>query len=143
LLVTESMTYVSLGERLRQRRLSRKLRQRDVARLVGVSQPTVSAWENGAVPDYAHLAGIANFLDLSQSQVGKLAHDGPGPSRDVAFGAEQAGQLDRVEQWQRQLMDELTAVRRDLFLLRAQMERISSAGSSSRRIRRPPSPRTR
>jgi transcriptional regulator with XRE-family HTH domain len=108
--------------------MSRRMRQREVAKLVGVSQPTVSAWEKGAVPDYGHLAGIAKFLDLPQSEVSQLAY----AARAVGATArrdEQAAQLDRLEQGQRELKEQLADLRRDLMTTRVLLERATLAVS--------------
>jgi transcriptional regulator with XRE-family HTH domain len=105
--------------------------------MVGVSQPTISAWEKGAVPDYAHLAKIAKFLDLSQSEVSQLAYADPVVAAS-AFTTQQAEQLDRIEERQRQLVVSLADVRQDLLALRTLLQGAAPTLLASRRSRRQP-----
>jgi transcriptional regulator with XRE-family HTH domain len=104
--------------------------------MVGVSQPTISAWEKGAVPDYAHLAKIAKFLDLSQNEVSQLAYAEPAVAAP-AFSSEQAAQLDRIEQRQRQFAESLADVSRDLLAIRTLLQGAGPTLMAPRRSRRP------
>jgi DNA-binding XRE family transcriptional regulator len=54
----------TLGEHLLARRLTLKLYQRDVAKMLGVSPWTVIHWETGATtPGKRHWKAVSQFLD--------------------------------------------------------------------------------
>lgn len=59
---------LKLAARIRALRLSLGLPQAAFARTVGVDQSNVSRWENGAVPDDAHLACLAELADVHPAE---------------------------------------------------------------------------
>lgn len=79
-----------LGERLRRRRKDLGLKQGDVAKQIGVSQETVSKWENGQVPDRHLFQSIAGFLGVTEYDV---AHYVFSPDEDAGL-AERISQLE-------------------------------------------------
>jgi transcriptional regulator with XRE-family HTH domain len=53
----------TIGEMIRKRRLDRRLRQADAAKVIGCDETTVVNWENGhRAPRVNHLAGVVKFL---------------------------------------------------------------------------------
>lgn len=52
------------GKALRHLRLSRGLRQADVAALVGVTKSAASSWERGELPESPHILRLARAFDL-------------------------------------------------------------------------------
>jgi DNA-binding transcriptional regulator YiaG len=53
----------NIGEHIRKRRMDLKLRQRDVAGIIGVTECTVFGWEKGVrEPSPRHIPKIINFL---------------------------------------------------------------------------------
>lgn len=57
---------ITLGERLKQERVSHKMTQEFVAETIGVSRQAVSKWENGASdPSTSNLFAIANLYGIS------------------------------------------------------------------------------
>ena len=57
---------ITLGERLKQERVSHKMTQEFVAETIGVSRQAVSKWENGASdPSTSNLFAIANLYGTS------------------------------------------------------------------------------
>jgi transcriptional regulator with XRE-family HTH domain len=63
---------VHLGQRLRTKRRELGLRTEDVADQLGVKQATVSRWENGRCPDRSQWAGVAAFLEVDETELGRL-----------------------------------------------------------------------
>lgn len=64
---------IRFGERLRAGRKAKKLTQDAVAKDLGVSQPTVSAWESGeAYPTNKNVLGLARLYD--EDPAGLLLH---------------------------------------------------------------------
>jgi transcriptional regulator with XRE-family HTH domain len=59
-----------VGEHLKKKRLDLGLRQKDVAREVGVSQKTYEYWEGGRTvePDIRHYPAIIRFLGYDPAQ---------------------------------------------------------------------------
>lgn len=53
-----------IGEAMRRRRRQLKLRQKEVAEEIGVTQQTVARWEGGQRPDEEYVDKIAEFLEL-------------------------------------------------------------------------------
>ena len=57
---------ITLGETLKQQRISRKMTQEFVAETIGVSRQAVSKWENGVSdPSTSNLFAIANLYGVS------------------------------------------------------------------------------
>jgi transcriptional regulator with XRE-family HTH domain len=57
---------LGFGERLKQIRLERGLRQEDIGQVVRVGKSTVSQWESGIhVPSLGTVAKIADYLDVT------------------------------------------------------------------------------
>ena len=51
-------------------RLDQKLKQSDVAKVVGVTQQCISEWENGKTePTLSYLWKIADFFDISVDEL--------------------------------------------------------------------------
>lgn len=69
----------TIGDRIRKKRMDRGLRQKDVARGIGVSVCTITNWELGRTTPMAHYAPeIARFLGLVDDPGGEspcLARD--------------------------------------------------------------------
>jgi DNA-binding XRE family transcriptional regulator len=56
---------VSVGDAIRTRRLDLKLRQKDVAEMIGCDEMSVVNWEkNHTQPRINHMAGVVKFLGL-------------------------------------------------------------------------------
>ncbi len=54
---------ITIGQKLRNRRLELNLLQKDVARIIGVSEDTVTLWENElATPQVKHYPKVIEFL---------------------------------------------------------------------------------
>lgn len=65
----------TLGDALYTERERRDLSQRDVTEELGVSQPTLSAWENDQYePDGMYLPRITAWLGLKEAWVGDLLY---------------------------------------------------------------------
>jgi len=57
---------IVLGERIKQSRINKKLKQYELANKLCVSQSTVAGWESGArKPDTDMLSQLANILDVT------------------------------------------------------------------------------
>ncbi|HYG40485.1 MAG TPA: helix-turn-helix domain-containing protein [Cytophagales bacterium] len=55
---------ITIGEHIRKKRFERGLLQKDVAELIGVSEDSVTYWENNrATPQMHHMPKIIKFLD--------------------------------------------------------------------------------
>ena len=55
-----------IGERIKELRKSKKMSQSELGKFIGVSQTTVTAWENGrAEPSSAYVAKLATFFNVS------------------------------------------------------------------------------
>src|SRR6185437_8577432 len=55
---------VTVGDHIRRRRLERHLLQKDVAKAIGVTVPTITNWEkNHTQPTFQHIPAIIKFLD--------------------------------------------------------------------------------
>lgn len=53
----------SVGEKIRNRRLELQLFQKDVAKIIGVTEDTITNWENNrSEPDISYFPAIINFL---------------------------------------------------------------------------------
>lgn len=120
------------GELLRSRREARRLEQVELARLLGVTQQTVSKWETGVtVPRPSRVAALARALELDAGLLHAAAADDDG---DVGSPigrrpAAPAGiHLERLSQ--DELVRLLDAAWRELTRRRAQGE---TAGHRSRR----------
>ena len=55
-----------IGERIKELRKSKKMSQSELGKFIGVSQTTVTAWENGrAEPSSSYVAKLATFFNIS------------------------------------------------------------------------------
>lgn len=55
-----------IGERIKELRKSKKMSQSELGKFIGVSQTTVTAWENGrADPSSSYVAKLATFFNVS------------------------------------------------------------------------------
>lgn len=55
-----------IGERIKELRKSKKMSQSELGKFIGVSQTTVTAWENGrAEPSSSYVAKLATFFNVS------------------------------------------------------------------------------
>ncbi len=60
------MIEVKFGERLKELRLDKGLKQKDIARDLHVSTPTVTRWEGGVQePDFLTLITLAKYFNVS------------------------------------------------------------------------------
>lgn len=65
-----------LGVLIRERREIERLSQAKLADLLGVSQPTVSAWERGeCIPTLRAILGLASVLGIRMHELAALLHD--------------------------------------------------------------------
>jgi transcriptional regulator with XRE-family HTH domain len=111
------------SELLRSRRETQGLEQAELARLLGVTQQTVSKWETGVtVPRPTRVAALARTLDLDPGLLHAAAADGEAPaSADSTGRGLPAGiRLDRLGQ--DELVTLLDAVWRELSRRRRQRE---------------------
>ena len=54
------------GKRFKELRLEKAIEQKQMAKLLGVSQQTISRWENDVVePDFNSLIMIADYFDVT------------------------------------------------------------------------------
>ena len=61
-----SMLSIKFGERLKELRLDRNLKQKDIAKEMHVSTPTVTRWERGVQePDFLTLALLASYFKVT------------------------------------------------------------------------------
>ena len=59
------MVEIKFGERLKELRLDKHLKQVDIAKIMSVRDATVSRWEKGQdEPDYKTLATLAKFFNV-------------------------------------------------------------------------------
>ena len=59
-----------MGDLIRKQRLKKRLRQTQLAEICGVSQGTVSAWENNLyLPCAKHLIMLADVLTISSEEL--------------------------------------------------------------------------
>ncbi|MCC6096996.1 helix-turn-helix transcriptional regulator [Limosilactobacillus sp.] len=55
-----------IGERIKELRKSKKMSQSELGKFIGVSQTTVTAWENGrAEPSSSYVTKLATFFNVS------------------------------------------------------------------------------
>lgn len=55
-----------IGNRIKELRKSKKMSQSELGKFIGVSQTTVTAWENGrAEPSSSYVAKLATFFNVS------------------------------------------------------------------------------
>ena len=60
------MIEIKFGERVRELRLERNLKQKDVAKAMHVSTPTVTRWEGGVQePDFLTLAILSRYFNVT------------------------------------------------------------------------------
>ena len=52
----------TLGDHLRKKRLDLKLFQKDVSRIIGVTESTIWNWEHGTEPEKRYMGRIKGFL---------------------------------------------------------------------------------
>lgn len=78
----------TLGSVIRAARKTKRLSQGDLGDQLGVSQPSVSAWEAGrSLPTIQLLVALARVLDLDASRLLTLAAAEAGnPTEEVACG---------------------------------------------------------
>jgi transcriptional regulator with XRE-family HTH domain len=68
---------ITLGEKLRNRRLDLNLLQKDVAKIIGVSEDTITYWENGRATPQVHLyPKVTRFLGYFPLEVDTLTLGG-------------------------------------------------------------------
>ncbi len=66
LIHSRPMNLEELGGRIKRRRMERKLRQQDLANVLGISAQAVSKWERGkSAPDISQLSALARLLEVS------------------------------------------------------------------------------
>jgi transcriptional regulator with XRE-family HTH domain len=82
---------VLISDSIRIRREELGLAQSDVARVLGVTQQTVSRWERGLdVPPAVRVAPLAQLLEMAASDLLRLAGYLPDEERSSAHGAFEA-----------------------------------------------------
>lgn len=60
------MKQINFASNLRAERIGRKITQSELAKVLGVDQRTISAWENAVCqPSYEQLAKICELFDVS------------------------------------------------------------------------------
>lgn len=66
-----------IGNRIKELRKSKKMSQSELGKFIGVSQTTVTAWENGrAEPSSSYVAKLATFFNVSTDYLlGRKAPD--------------------------------------------------------------------
>lgn len=66
-----------IGSRIKELRKSKKMSQSELGKFIGVSQTTVTAWENGrAEPSSSYVAKLATFFNVSTDYLlGRKAPD--------------------------------------------------------------------
>lgn len=120
------------GELLRSRREAQGLEQAELARMLGVTQQTVSKWETGVtVPRPARVSTLARVLELDAGLLHSAAadEDDDGPSSDGRRDDVPAGiRLDRLSR--DELVKLLDAAWRELTQRRRQT---GAANQASRR----------
>lgn len=56
----------TIGDRIKEARLRKRMRQWQLAEAVGVSQPSVRKWESGGAPDRTRIPAIARVLEVDK-----------------------------------------------------------------------------
>ena len=57
---------ILFSERLRELRIEKQISQSELAKILGVSQRSISSWETGyREPDYEMLEQLADFFDVT------------------------------------------------------------------------------
>ena len=69
-----------LGHLIYTARKAKRITQQKLAAICGVTQQTVSAWDNGTVPHLKHVNAIQDALEIDISAELKKQFDGPPPS---------------------------------------------------------------
>lgn len=60
------MIEIKFGERIKELRLDRNLKQKDIAKAMHVSTPKVTRWEGGVQePDFMTLVALARYFNVS------------------------------------------------------------------------------
>lgn len=78
-----------IGERIKELRKSKKMSQSELGKFIGVSQTTVTAWENGrAEPSSSYVTKLATFFNVSTDYL--LGRD---PKEDALKTADKNVQL--------------------------------------------------
>ena len=55
------------SERLKELRQEKELTAEELAKIIGVSEPTISRWENRLrIPNFLHIIALADFFGVSQ-----------------------------------------------------------------------------
>lgn len=73
-----------LAQRITDRRIALRWRQRDLAAATGVAQTQVAQWETlGITPTLEHLVGVADALDVSTDWLLGRTSDPTAPVRDT------------------------------------------------------------
>lgn len=66
----------TIGNKIRDLRISRNLTQAELGKVVGVSMQAVSKWERGGLPDISVLIDLADFFRISLDEMlGRKTHD--------------------------------------------------------------------
>ncbi|WP_270638150.1 helix-turn-helix domain-containing protein [Limosilactobacillus mucosae] len=76
-----------IGNRIKELRKSKKMSQSELGKFIGVSQTTVTAWENGrAEPSSSYVAKLATFFNVSTDYLlGRKTPDNNGIDLDRAI----------------------------------------------------------
>lgn len=63
---------MTLGKKIKLARVAKDLTQRQVADMLGVSQPSYLEWEHGdSVPNWARMKALAKILEISLDELAK------------------------------------------------------------------------
>lgn len=82
------MNQAAIGQYMMQKRKQRDLTQAQLAQKLGVSNKTISKWENGkCMPDYSSIEGLYRELEISISELIE------GKDRDPDAGGDQNAQI--------------------------------------------------
>ena len=66
----------TIGNKIRDLRMSRNMTQAELGKVVGVSMQAVSKWERGGLPDIGVLIVLANYFHISLDEMlGRKSHD--------------------------------------------------------------------
>ena len=70
------MNQNTIGNKIRDLRISRNLTQSELGKIVGVSMQAVSKWERGGLPDIGILIVLADYFQISLDEMlGRKTHD--------------------------------------------------------------------
>jgi transcriptional regulator with XRE-family HTH domain len=65
----------ALAELILQKKAADGLTLNDIAQAIGVSQPTVSRWTSGTIPDIENVGPLARWLGVTEAEVIGRAHE--------------------------------------------------------------------